>query len=167
MKALAMIAFKEKVPRDVFLRDLHELAAYWAVFDWGGDSFNIKNVEAIERFYDDAAKYNASSETLEEWLGYKFRRIPVKRNERNRKEHLHAIQWENEKGRPVINVCKQNREMALGFMRENGDILGAPTKQQMVTAYRNDHPEASVTEVARELGISRTTVYKWWSKTGG
>lgn len=32
----------------------------------------------------------------------------------------------------------------------------------MVAAYRAEHPEASVTEVARALNISRTTVYKWW-----
>ena len=31
-----------------------------------------------------------------------------------------------------------------------------------MAAYRAEHPEASVTEVARALGISRPTVYKWW-----
>ena len=40
---------------------------------------------------------------------------------------------------------------------------GAPTAQIKVANYRAEHPDASVTEVARELGISRTTVYKWWS----
>ena len=166
MKALAMIAFKEGVPREVFLRDLHELAAFWTVFDWKGDSFNAKNVEAIERFFDDAAKYNASSETLEEWLGYEFRRVGVKRNGRKKKEHLHAEYWTGEKGRPTTNLCKQNREMALRYMRENGEIKGRPvgsgTAEQRVAAYRAEHPDASVTEVARALEISRPTVYKWW-----
>lgn len=48
--------------------------------------------------------------------------------------------WRNKKGRPV----------------------GSGTAQAKVAAYRAEHPEATVTEVARELGISRTTVYKWW-----
>ena len=41
---------------------------------------------------------------------------------------------------------------------------GAPTAQEKVAAYRDEHPEASVTEVARALGISRPTVYKWWNR---
>ena len=41
---------------------------------------------------------------------------------------------------------------------------GRPTATQRVAAYRAEHPEANVTEVARALRISRTTVYKWWSE---
>ena len=39
---------------------------------------------------------------------------------------------------------------------------GAPTAQQKVAAYREKHPDDSVTAVAKALGLSRTTVYKWW-----
>lgn len=42
---------------------------------------------------------------------------------------------------------------------------GAPTKAKKVMAYRQSNPEASVTEVARALGMSRTTVYRWWEYT--
>ena len=153
MKALAMIAFKEKIPREVFLRDLHELAAYWAVFDWKGDSFNPKNVEAIERFFDDAAKYNASSETLEEWLGYEFKRIGVKRNGQTRDEHLEEARLIRD-----VRMRRQGRKWT--------DGNGAPSKEQLVAAYRAEHPEATVTEVARALEISRPTVYKWWNSKG-
>lgn len=38
---------------------------------------------------------------------------------------------------------------------------GAPTAEQKVATYRAEHPDANVTEVAKALGISRTTVYKW------
>ena len=40
---------------------------------------------------------------------------------------------------------------------------GAPTAKEKVCEYRLLHPEATVTEVARALGISRTTAYKWWN----
>lgn len=43
-----------------------------------------------------------------------------------------------------------------------GRPKGSGTKQEQVAAYRAEHPEASVTEVAKALGISRPTVYKWW-----
>lgn len=42
---------------------------------------------------------------------------------------------------------------------------GAPKKRDLVTAYRKKYPDASVSEVARALRMSRTTVYKWWNAT--
>ena len=87
-----------------------------------------------------------------------------KRNGRRQGEHLQADYWKNEKGRREVNPCKQNRELALQDMRENGEIKGRPTAEQKVAAYRAEHPEASVSAVARALGLSRTTVYKWWKE---
>ena len=81
-------------------------------------------------------------------------KIQIERNKRNgRKQEVHlgrarAVQafddpegsWRNKKGRPK----------------------GSGTAQQRVAAYRAEHPEASVTEIAKALRISRPTVYKWW-----
>lgn len=75
----------------------------------------------------------------------------TKRNDRKQIDHLRrarAVQaidypdgeWRNKKGRPV----------------------GSGTAESRVRDYRAYHPSASVTEVARALGISRPTVYKWW-----
>lgn len=47
-------------------------------------------------------------------------------------------------------------------LRDWRNTEGRPSAEQKVAAYRAEHPEASVTEVARALDISRTTVYKWW-----
>lgn len=44
----------------------------------------------------------------------------------------------------------------------NGRPKGSGSAQQRVAAYRAEHPEASVTEIAKALRISRPTVYKWW-----
>ena len=38
---------------------------------------------------------------------------------------------------------------------------GAPTKEKLVKDYAVKHPNATVTEIARECSVSRTTVYKW------
>ena len=48
------------------------------------------------------------------------------------------------------------------FKNPEGRPAGSGTAQVKVAAYRAEHPEASVTEVAKALQISRTTVYKWW-----
>lgn len=94
--------------------------------------------------------------------------IEIEKNTRNGRkqiEHLQAEYWENEKGRPEVNTCKQNRELALKFMRDNGEIKGRPvgtgTKEALVKEYVLAHPGESVSEIAKNLGISRPTVYKY------
>jgi len=74
-----------------------------------------------------------------------------KRNGRRQKQHvkiMNAIRdvvyedgtWRNTEGRPK----------------------GSGTAKEKVANYRLEHPEQSVTDVARALNLSRTTVYKWW-----
>lgn len=81
---------------------------------------------------------------------YKMTKIyiePAKRNKRARAEHL-------KRARKL-----QEADYPNGEWRYKG---GAPKAKDKVHEYRFEHPDASVTEVARALGISRTTVYKWW-----
>lgn len=94
--------------------------------------------------------------------------MPVnKRNGRKQLEHLRADYWTGEGGRPAVNVCKQNRELSLQFMRDNGEILGRPKKEDIVMAYVRDHPGARVSQIAEDVGVSRPTVYKYLKgKTG-
>lgn len=114
--------------------------------------------------YQDESAYRRRREYVANSTGIPLNENP--RNGRKQREHLHAENWMSEKGRPTTNVCKENRELALKFMRENGEIKGRPVGSGMakekVAAYRAGHPEANVSEVARALQISRTTVYKWW-----
>lgn len=97
--------------------------------------------------------------------------LPIdKRNGRTKMEHLQAEYWKDEKGRPNINPCRQNRDLVLKFMRDNGEIKGRPigsgTKEKVVNDYINKNPNKTVTEIARELNLSRTTVYKYIKKRG-
>lgn len=85
------------------------------------------------------------------------------RNYRSMKEHLQADTWINKKGRPVINICKQNRELALKFMRENGEITGRPDKSEIVNRWRKENPDGRKVDCIRETGLSKNTVYKWWN----
>lgn len=89
-----------------------------------------------------------------------------KRNYRKRREHLQAENWKNEKGRPTANVCKQNRELALRYMRENGEITGRPSAEQTIKQYRAEHPEGKPKDCIEATGLSKNTVYKWWNKKG-
>lgn len=93
--------------------------------------------------------------------------IPLKPNDRNkrkRKDHLHAEYWINEKGRRTVNPCRQNRELALQDMRDNGEIPGRPTAEATVREWQQLHPDGTPKECMADTGISKNTVYKWWVK---
>ena len=89
-------------------------------------------------------------------------------------EHLTDVRIERNKR----NGLKQNQHLYLARRRKEdmkaielpmkapeGRPKGSGTAQQRVAAYQAEHPEATVTEIARGLGISRTTVYKWVKKS--
>lgn len=77
-----------------------------------------------------------------------------KRNGRNRKTHLRLA-------RASRDILCEERGKA-DWREGAGRPVGSGTADQKVAEYRAHHPEATVTEVARALGISRTTAYKWW-----
>lgn len=152
MKALAIIAFKEQVPRDVFIADIRELAAFWATCDWKGDAFNLKNVEAIIRLYDGAVRYsNTSADTLEEWLGYDFRRVGVKRNGRNRNQHI-----------KVMNAIRDIEYPDGSWRNKEGRPKGSGSAAGQVWSWRQIHPDGRKADCIRETGLSKPTVYRWW-----
>lgn len=89
-----------------------------------------------------------------------------KRNWRKRYEHLQADRVKNDKGIPVRNQCKDNRESVLLYMRANGMLEGRPigsgTKQSIVKQWRQENPNGKKADCIRETGLTKPTVYKWW-----
>lgn len=89
----------------------------------------------------------------------------TKRNGRSRKEHLTAPTFVDPKtGKKSINPCKANRELALQAMREHGEIIGRPDKGAIVHQWRAEHPTGRKSDCIRETGLTKPTVYKWWSE---
>lgn len=149
LKALAIIAIKDKIDRDVFLKDLENLTSYWKHKDWGEDDFNVSNVEAIVRLYDNGLKYaNTSSETLESWLGFDFKHIPEKRNGRTREEHIKLMNF-------VRDEINQNANWREGN--------GRPDKKAIVQKWREENPNGTKYQCTKETGLSKNTVKKWWN----
>ena len=72
------------------------------------------------------------------------------------------VYWVNEKGRRMVNTCKQNRELALLDMRENGEIKGRPTAEQTVREWQEQNPNGTKSDCIRATGLNKKTVYKWW-----
>lgn len=159
MCALSVIAWKCNVPAAELERDLLSLLP-----DYNKGSVRKvkeKEIYSAMKMYNDKAMLT-QRESLENWQGWEY--DPIPRNYRKRVEHLQSDFWKNEKGRPVVNSCKQNRELALQFMRENGEITGRPSAAQTVREWQATHPEGRKADCIRETGLSKPTVYRWWKE---
>lgn len=113
------------------------------------NEFTADDVLAATSYYDEAYR-NIGLKAV-----YHMTKIaipPTPRNHNKQEWHLEDIRAKKEK----------MKRRGQAFKNPEGRPKGSGTAQEKVAAYRAEHPEASVTEVARALQISRTTVYKWW-----
>lgn len=158
MCALTVIAYKCGVSQEELERDLKSLLP---VYNKGAQrKIKEKEIYSAMKMYNDKAMLT-QRERLEDWQGWKYE--PIKRNYRKRAVHLRSEYLVNEQGRPEVNACSQNRELALKYMREHGEIKGRPSTEQMILEYLEQHPEeTNKSKIAKELNISRTTLTKWW-----
>lgn len=82
--------------------------------------------------------------------------IRIDKNKRNgRKQFVHlmgarAIQEINDK----VN--------GTNWREGNGRPKGSGTKKNIISAWRETHPDGTKAECIRDTGISKPTVYKWW-----
>ena len=118
----------------------------------------------IEKAYAAYYDYRAFESTID-FINSKAH-LSIEKNKRNgQKQHDHLqadVLYNKITGRKTINVCKANRELTLQTMRENGDILGRPTKQKIVADWRAAHPNGKKADCVRDAGLTKPTVYKWW-----
>lgn len=85
--------------------------------------------------------------------------MPVnKRNGRSLEQHV-----------KMINALRKMRRDVLGEdeYRKSGRPKGSGTKRDEIRSYASEHPEASHSEIARALGVSRPTVIKWLRTNSG
>lgn len=147
MCALSVIAWKCGVPEAELERDL---LALLPEYNRGAQRLvKEKEVYSAMKMYNSKAMLT-QRETLENWQGWDFK--PIKRNGRSRADHL-------KRARAVQNVDYPNGEWREG----NGRPCGSGTAEQRVRMWRSEHPDGTVSEAARDLQISRPTVYKWWN----
>lgn len=73
---------------------------------------------------------------------------PNKRNGREQSQHLQIARFARD-----LNYSEEN-----GWRNNNG----APEKKRIVYEWRVKNPDGSKRQCARDTGLSRTTVIKWW-----
>lgn len=93
--------------------------------------------------------YNATYQTFPRHTIEELTAIPMPANKRNGRKQADHLR----RARAVQAVDYPEGEW------RNGD--GAPTKEDAIRRYKDEHPGANNSEIARALGCSRTTVVKW------
>lgn len=146
--ALAIYAAKNDVPFERLRKDAYDLIAFMNSIKVDAP-FTEADVDAALDCYD----YRFCTfprRDIEKISGIRIE--PNKRNGQKQADHL-------EEARAIrdIRMKRQGRDWRDG----NGRPKNSGTVQKKVAAYRSEYPEATVSEIARELQISRTTVYKW------
>lgn len=135
MFALAVVATKCRISNERLHHDLKDLQQKFNRSVPHGHTISDHEIENVVDTLDHKKAKLVKGETLEGWLGWKFER-KTKRNYRTREEHLNL-------------VAAQKRACSM----------------EKVTNYLLEHPTASISEIAKSLGMSRNTVAKYYRKS--
>lgn len=148
LMVLVIYAVKCGIPKTEVKKDLHELYE------------TVKNIEHshslteydIESALDtyDPSYHNFPIDIIVEKTGIRVEKN--KRNYQSQNDHL-------EEARAVrdIRMARQGRV----WYNKTGRPKGSGDKNELVTSFIKKHPHKTPTQIARELGISRPTVYKY------
>ena len=149
MCALTAIAVKCGIPKDQVERDL--LALLPGYNKGAQRQVKEKEVYSALKMYNEKAM-QTQRKSLEHWQGWEYK-PKIKRREKPLKQAEHL-----EEARMIRDL--RMRRAGKRWDENNG----RKSLQDKVQQYRAEHPDANVTDVARALGISRPTVYKWWKE---
>ena len=79
--------------------------------------------------------------------------IRIDKNKRNyRPQNIH------------LQIARATRDILnpQGWQNKDGRPKGSGTKKNIISAWREQHPDGTKAECIRDTGISKPTVYKWW-----
>ena len=134
------------------------------------NQFTVADVECAAKYYTTSFGRWLTLDRIEAMTELKFERN--KRNHRSQADHL-------KKYIPAMRSVEIVKDTRFGTetgnkINKDGRPVGskdtkprnrtADSKEQVIRAYLQDHPDAKKVEVIRETGLSKPTVYKWYDK---
>jgi hypothetical protein len=147
LMCMAIYACKCDVPKSRLKSDMYEMLDILKSIPHENEMTEYDIESALEAY--DKAYYNFTIADIE-----KLTDIRIERNVRKglkQKQHLHLAR----------NRKKDMENYNIPFKNLEGRPVGSGTKEQLVKDYLQEHPEDNPTQIARALGISRPTVYKY------
>lgn len=145
LMCLAVYAMKSGISREELENDSFELLEFMESLTVDPDNHFTESdvLQALEMYND--SYFTFPRDTIAELSDIQ---IPAnKRNYRKRNVHL-------ERARYVQKFDYPNGEW------RNKD--GRPNKKKQVEEWKKAHPNGTITDCAKEMELSRTTVYKYW-----
>lgn len=81
--------------------------------------------------------------------------IDIERNRRNGRKQADHIK--------LMNFIRDEIQGKKDWRNKDGRPKGSGTAQEKVLKWREEHPDGTPKECIEQTGISKNTVYKWWS----
>ena len=140
LMCMVIYAVKCNIPKEEVEADMYDKFDELSQIEHSNPLTEEDIKSALETY--DRQYYNFKIDDIEKLTDIRIERN--KRNHRKRKDHI-----------KVMNGMKLIKR-ELGELKE-----GRPSKEKLLKEYINRFPEKNPTDIARDLGISRTTVYKY------
>lgn len=146
-------AIKCDVPKEEAMKDAIELLPMLEKkTKYPKNHFTLSDILAASKYYNEGSHLlRASTIRLKT-------RIDLPIGTRNGRKQVQHLQY----ARGIRQIKSSLGEVVSG----GGRPIGSGTKEKVVNDYINKNPNKTVTEIARELNLSRTTVYKYIKKRG-
>lgn len=149
LSVLAAYAIKCDVDEDELTSDALELQPYLdGISDDEHNRFTKRDVLDAMKLYNESYVHYSRAEA-ERVSGITI--PPNKRNGRKQKLHLKMAR---------SNLAIMSDDIGKPLQ---GRPVGSGTKKEQVAAWRVAHPDGRKADCIRETGLSKPTVYKWWS----
>lgn len=142
LMCMSIYAVKCDIPKDELKKDMYSIFEELSKIEHSHNLVESDIVSALEAY--DRSYYNFTISDIEKLTDIRIERN--KRNYRSRDQHL-------ERARAVQNIDYPN-----------GVWRGNQSKEKEVTSFIKNNPDLSVTQIAKELNVSRPTVYKYLKK---
>ena len=156
--ALSMFAIKCDVPADELKKDLFEMVPQLDKLTKSDDNHFVDTdaEDAFQAYKDNFCTFPRNS--IEFLTGVKLPKN--KRNYQNQKDHL-------EEARAIrdIRLKREGKDWREGNGRPKGSVVTAENSPQYakVQEWRLNNPKSTNKSLcAREVGLDRKTVHKWW-----
>lgn len=149
LMAFMVIGYKCNIEFKQVKKDENDIILRWQMRSKPfKERFNEEYKDRVDDMY--ASKYKkVTKKQLEEWLGFKMNSTS-RRNGLSQADHL-------EEARAIRDI-RMKREG-----RKWDDKNGRKPKKDIVNQWRKDNPSGTPKQCIEATGLSKNTVYKWWS----
>lgn len=143
---LAIYAVKSGVSKERLQKDAEDLLLFMNHLNVE-EPFTMSDINSALECYDERYKTFPIDDIS------KLSAIPIQKNKRNGRTRQQQMKIVN-----ATNLVK----------KEMGESIGRPSKEEIVKLYMSQHPmeKINVSEISRELHVSRNTVYKYLKHIG-